>query len=99
MQLNPEQARRPNHDVRKPAEAEVQLEPIANNEEPDIDSAQSSHATAEKRMVESRIHARARVQPATHDRRENRHQNADRNAAHSNPQVVVGYRPILAELR
>src|SRR5208282_108046 len=95
VQLNAEQSRRPNHNVRVSAEAEVQLESVSDNHAPDIDSTQSSGSVAESRMVENRVNARSRVQSAAHDFWEHHHEDTNRNAAHSGLQIIVGYRPVL----
>ena len=62
LQLDAEQARRTDHDVAESAEAEVELESIADDQEPDVDSAQSRRGIRESRVVENRVDARSGIE-------------------------------------
>src|SRR5580658_6573281 len=93
MQPDAKQASRPDHNVAEPAEIKVKLECVTDKQTPRIDPAQCGTG-----VIESRIDSRPGVQPSTHDRGKNEHEDADTKPANSGFKIVFGYGPILSEL-
>ena len=94
VQLKAEEAGSANHHVGPAAEAEVELEAVAEDEEPDVEGGE-----VRGRIVEEGVDAGAGVEAAGHEDAKGGHHAADGEAADAGAQIFLIDGPVLPKLR